>query len=105
VEVYTYISKFADAQLKARLVDETLMNFDEGQTTDQTILMLSDAKKKLTDSLFEVMQTSAVDCELNANENASLSCYRFEGEPTMESLFHPLVHVDLAEAQAAVKEI
>lgn len=100
VDVYTYIVKFSDRQLRERLVDETLLNFDGGVTTDQNVLTLSNAKKKLSDSLFRVMQESAVDCELNATENGAMACYRFAGEPTMEPLFHPLVNVHLANAAA-----
>lgn len=100
VDVYTYIVKFSDRQLRERLVDETLLNFDGGVTTDQNVLTLSNAKKKLSDSLSRVMQESAVDCELNATENGTMACYRFAGEPTMEPLFHPLVNVHLANAAA-----
>lgn len=103
VQVYTYISQFSPEQLKERKVDETLQNFDGGLTTDQTILTLSDSKKKLADSLFTVMHQSAVDCEINYTENRTLACYRFKGDPSMDHLFHPIVTVDLAEAEAAVR--
>ncbi len=103
VEVFTYICKFAPQQLSQRLVDETLLNFDGGTTTDESILNLSNAKKKLADSLFNVMQAAAVDCDLNAQENGVLACYTFSGAPTMEPLFHPLVNVHLAESEAAVR--
>lgn len=103
VDVYTYICKFAPSQLSERLVDETLLNFDGGATTDESILNLSNAKKKLADSLFNVMQAAAVDCDLNAMENGVLACYTFSGAPTMEPLFHPLVNVHLAESEAAVR--
>jgi hypothetical protein len=103
VDVYTYICKFAPSQLSERLVDETLLNFDGGVTTDESILNLSNAKKKLSDSLFSVMQAAAVDCDLNAMENGVLACYTFSGAPTMEPLFHPLVNVHLAESEAAVR--
>ena len=103
VDVYTYICKFSEEQRKTRLVDETLLNFDGGATTDESILNLSNAKKKLADSLFSVMQSAAVDCDLNAQENGVLACYTFAGAPTMEPLFHPLVNVHLAESEAAVR--
>lgn len=103
VAVFTYISKFSERQRKERLVDETLINMDNGQTTDQSILAISNAKKKLADQLFEVMQGSAVDCEINANENGALACYRFQGVPSMDYLFHPLVTVHLEEDEAAVR--
>jgi hypothetical protein len=103
VDVFTYISKFSEQQLANRLVDETLMNFDQGATTDESILTLSNAKKKLADSLFDIMQASAVDCDLNAGENGTLACYTFAGAPTMEPMFHPLVAVHLAESEAAIR--
>lgn len=103
VDVYTYICKFSPQQLSSRLVDETLLNFDGGTTTDESILNLSNAKKKLADSLFDVMKAAAVDCDLNAKENGVLACYTFSGAPTMEPLFHPLVNVHLAESEAAVR--
>ncbi len=103
VDVWTYICKFSPQQLSERLVDETLLNFDGGATTDESILNLSNAKKKLADSLFSVMQAAAVDCDLNAMENGVLACYTFSGAPTMEPLFHPLVNVHLAESEAAVR--
>lgn len=103
VQVFTYISQFSPEQIKDRKVDETLQNFDDGLTTDQNVLTLSDSKKKLSDSLFNVMQQSAVDCEINYNENRTLACYRFKGDPSMDHMFHPIVSIDLAEAEAAVR--
>ena len=84
-----------------RAVDETLINFDGGQTTDQNVMELLKAKKKLADSILNVMKQSAVDCELNSAENGGYACYRFAGEPTMEPLFHPIVDIHLSEAAGA----
>ncbi|NBT46815.1 MAG: hypothetical protein EBT07_03195 [Actinobacteria bacterium] len=101
VDIFTYITKFSEKQIKEKLVDETLMNFDGGETTDENILKLLKSKKKLADSLVDIMKQAAVDCELNATENATekgtLKCYRFAGDPTMEPMFHPLVSVHLSE--------
>jgi len=102
VDTFIYISKFSDAQKAAGLVDKTLFNFDEGNTTDQNIWNLMNAKKKLADSLLDVMKRAAVDCELNSTENGGYACYRFEGA-SMEPLFHPLLTRDLAEGAAAVR--
>jgi hypothetical protein len=60
------------------------------------------AKKKLADSLTDVMKAAAVDCELNSTENGGYACYRFKGA-TMAALFHPLITVDLREGAAAVR--
>ena len=103
VDIFTYVMKFSSRQLKERLVDETLNNFDGGETTDQTILKLLLAKKKLSDSLLDVMKKSAVDCELNSTENGGYACYRFAGVAGMEPLFNPLVDVHINEAEAAVR--
>jgi hypothetical protein len=103
VDIFTYVMKFSDRQLKERLVDETLNNFDGGETTDQTILKLLLSKKKLSDSILDVMRKSAVDCELNSTENGGYACYRFAGTAGMEPLFNPLVDVHINEAEAAVR--
>lgn len=103
VDVFTYIAKFSKKQLEERMVIETLMNFDGGETTDEAIFRLLKAKKKLADSILDTMKQSAVDCELNATENGTLACYRFAGVPSMEPLFHPLVDVHVSEAEAAIR--
>jgi hypothetical protein len=106
VEVFTYVSKFSEAQKAERLVDETLKNMDGGITTDQSILALSNKKKHLADSMFEVMQSSAVDCVLNNHENkdpikGAIGCYRLATK-SMEPLFHPLVTEHLRDATIRV---
>jgi hypothetical protein len=103
VDVFTYIAKFSERQVKDRLVDETLINMDDGQSTDETILNICNAKKQLADSILNTMQQAAVDCELMAADNGTLACYRFAGTPSMEPLFHPLVDVHVNEAEAAVR--
>ncbi len=103
VDVFTYISKFSDKQIKDRSVDETLINMDAGETTDQNVYRILKAKKKLADSILDVMKTSAVDCELNATENGTLACYRLSGVPSMEPLFHPITEIHVAEAEAAIR--
>jgi hypothetical protein len=95
VDVFTYVTKFSERQIKEKLVDETLRNFDGLETSDENILKLLKSKKHLADSMLEVMKTAAVDCELNATENGTVACYRFAGDPTMEPLFHPLVSVHI----------
>ncbi len=102
VDTYIYISKFSDEQKAAGRVDKTLFNFDEGLTTDQGIWNLMNAKKKLADSILDVMKRAAVDCELNTTENGGYACYRFKGA-SMEPMFHPLIDVDIKEGAAAVR--
>jgi hypothetical protein len=106
VDVFTYVAKFSETQVKEHLVDETLKNKDSGITTDQSILAISNKKKHLADSLFGVMQSSAVDCELNKHDNKDpvkgvIGCYRLATK-SMEPLFHPLVAEHLRDATVRV---
>ena len=102
VEVFTYISKFSEAQKTEKRIDQTLLIKDTGLTTDQSIFGLSLNKKKLAESLFGAMKSAAVDCELNANENGDIACYRF-ATPTMEPLFNPNLSDDLRESAASTR--
>ena len=104
VDIFTYVMKFSDRQIKERLVDETIVNIDGGDTTDQSIFRLLMSKKHLSDSILDVMKKSAVDCELNSTENGGYACYRFKGDASStEPLFHPLVEIDVTVAEASVR--
>jgi len=104
VDIFTYVMKFSERQLKERLVDETIVNIDSGDTTDQSIFRLLMSKKHLSDSILDVMKKSAVDCELNSTENGGYACYRFKGDASStEPLFHPLVEIDVTVAEASVR--
>ena len=102
VDTYIYIARFSEKQKRERQVVETIVNFDGDITTDESIYELMKAKKKLADSITDVMKAAAVDCELNTTENGGYACYRFKGA-TMAALFHPLITVDIREGAAAVK--
>jgi hypothetical protein len=102
VDTYIYIARFSKQQIKDRRIAESIMASDGETTTDQAIWELMKAKKKLADSLTDVMKAAAVDCELNSTENGGYACYRFKGA-TMAALFHPLITVDLREGAAAVR--
>lgn len=105
VDTYIYLSKFSKKQVEENRVDETLRNFDGAQTTDQNIWGLMNAKKKLAESVLNVMKSAAVDCELFATENGGgYGCYRIP-KATMEPLFHPKLEVDLTEGAAAFREL
>jgi len=104
VDIFTYVMKFSERQMKERLVDETIVNIDAGDTTDQSIFRLLMSKKHLSDSILDVMKKSAVDCELNSTENGGYACYRFKGDASStEPLFHPLVEIDVTVAEASVR--
>jgi hypothetical protein len=102
VEVFTYISKFSDAQKRERRVDETLTIKDGGFSTDQTIFDISQNKRKLAESLFDAMKKGAVDCELNASDNGPVACYRF-AKPSMTPLFHPNIDQDIRDSASSIR--
>lgn len=104
VEVFTYISKFSEAQKTGnpRKVDKTLTIKDDNKSSDETIFAVSTDKRKLSDSLFGAMKAAAVDCELNANENGRYACYRFD-KPSMEPIFHPNLVKDILDTAAAAR--
>jgi len=104
VEVFTYISKFSEAQKTGtpRKVDKTLTIKDDNKSSDESIFAVSTDKRKLSDSLFGAMKAAAVDCELNANENGRYACYRFD-KPSMEPIFHPNLAKDILDTAAAAR--
>lgn len=99
VEVYTYLMKFSEQQKKDRKVDETIATRDKGLTTDQIIYTLMMTKRRLSEQIFEVMKSSAIDCTLNALEHGSKSCFMIaSGGPLF--LYHPDYKEDIKEAQS-----
>jgi hypothetical protein len=106
VDIFTYVAKFSERQIKERLVDETIANIDGNETTDQSILKLLKSKQKLSNSILDIMKKSAVDCELNSTENGGYACYRFKGDAaSTEPLFHPLVEIDVTVGEASVRAV
>jgi hypothetical protein len=94
VEVFTYLSVLGDAT-----VDQTIQIHDGKMTSDQIIYRLMLTKKKLADDLQDVMQRSAVDCDLNHLEHGVLSNYcfttEFTGKNAMDMNFHPKIAEDM----------
>ncbi len=105
VDIFTYIMKFSDARIQSRTIDETLERMDDGKTTDQQIFELMTDKKKIADSILNVMQSSAVDCELNKGENGSVSCYTFAGAASNKPIFHPILKDDLETSAAEIQAV
>lgn len=87
VEIYTYISRFGASQI----IDDTLKTSDSKLTTDQMVMGLLSAKKKLADSLMDAMKMAAVDCDLNKLENGTGACYTFKETAGKEFLFTPML--------------
>lgn len=102
VEVFTYISKFSDAQKSSRRVNETLVNKDKAISTDESIFSVAKDKKKLAESLFGAMREAAVDCVNNATENGQVTCYRLENRVDMSPLYEPNLDKDVAVSAASM---
>jgi hypothetical protein len=99
VDIFTYIMKFSKEQIKERKVSETLLNKDEGITTDQLIYNIASGKEKLNNSILDIMKKGAIDCQLFKKENGfSQSCFILPGnETSMTHLFHPDLDTDIIE--------
>lgn len=99
VDVFTYLSVFT-AEQKAT-GSKALMMADKAMTTDQIIFDIATKKQMLADGLFEVAQSSAVDCELHFHEHGeAIQCFRFAAAGGPMFMFHPDWHKDL---QASVR--
>jgi hypothetical protein len=102
VEVYTYLMKFSEQQKRDRKVDESIAIRDKGLTTDQIIYTLMMTKRRLSEQMFDVMKSAAIDCLLNALEHGSKSCFMItSGGPLF--LYHPDYKEDIKEAQSQYK--
>lgn len=94
VDVFTYLSVFSDSQ-KASGAKQIMMA-DKAMTTDQIIFDIATKKQMLADSLAEIAQSAAVDCELHFHEHGQVTkCFRFEAGRRPMFLYHPDWHKDL----------
>jgi hypothetical protein len=77
VDVYSYIMTFPERK-KKDVYDKVIM-FDKNLTTDEYMQDLYERKKKLIESILNMMKRSAVDCRLNAaaNGKSANECYSF----------------------------
>lgn len=94
VDVFTYLSVFSESQ-KASGAKQIMMA-DKAMTTDQIIFDIATKKQMLADSLAEIAQSAAVDCELHFHEHGQVTkCFRFEAGRRPMFLYHPDWHKDL----------
>lgn len=94
VDVFTYLSVFSDTQ-KASGAKQIMMA-DKAMTTDQIIFDIATKKQLLADSLSEIAQSAAVDCELHFHEHGQVTkCFRFEAGRRPMFMYHPDWHKDL----------
>ena len=103
VKIFTYYTVFSHEQLTKQKIDQTLITFDKGITSDQNVYDVSVKKDKVNQSILEVMKESAVDCSLNAGENETVQCLRIDGHPD-QYLFDPNLEVDKIITSSTFKE-
>jgi hypothetical protein len=99
VDVYTYLSVFSEKQ-KGEL-PKMILSADQGKTTDQIIFEIATRKQQLADGLFEVAQSSAVDCTIHQHEHGKVTqCYAF-GSSSDQPYFvaHPDWRKDLKDVR------
>ena len=99
VDVFTYVMKFSEQQKRDRKVDESISVRDKGLTTDQIIYTLMMTKRRLSEQMFDIMKSSAIDCLLNALEHGSKSCFMITSGGA-GFLYNPDYREDLKEAQS-----
>lgn len=132
VEVYTYCSIFdpqtivkPDGSAGFPRIDQTILNNDGLKpeeatemgftvppgtveyviTSDQHLLQLSERKKKILQSIQDLMKTNAVDCKINMyeNEEEGLGCITLPGSP-QQYAFHPILTKDIIETKSRFPE-
>ena len=117
VNIYVYVSVFSQKQiseasftLKHRdknpitQMDEFLPNILNPSiytcfTSDQSIYNIAYKKKKITDDFFRILKESAIDCNLNANQNEDINCFSYSSKvnPTDYS-YIPDIKIDEGSA-------
>ena len=129
VEVYTYCSVFdpqamskdsAFPKIDANIISSDGLKAEDAMamgftvpagmteyviTSDQHLLQLSERKKKVLQSIQDLMKTSAVDCKINIYENdeEGLGCITLPGTP-QQYAFHPNLKKDIAETSTRFPE-
>jgi hypothetical protein len=126
VEVYTYCSVFSPDILRepGDSIPETLVNGDgktpqeaaalgievpQGvrqyiMTSDEHLYTLSERKKKVLNSIQNLMKRSAVDCLVNQGDNEGVDCITLDG-PSGEYAFHPVLETDIAITNTQFEKI
>lgn len=132
VEVYTYCSVYdnqalikPDGSAGFPRIDQTILNGDgvkpkEAEslgfspppgatdyvvTSDEYLYQISQRKKKILQTIQDLMKTNAVDCQINQyeNEEEGLACITLPGSP-QQYAFHPNLMKDIAETSTKFRE-
>ena len=93
VEIYTYYTVFSEDQIKNKKIDQTIVNIDKVETSDQKVLNVSMRKQKMNEELLTVMKEAAIDCTLNLPDNGDVRCFNIIGS-SGQYMFDPNLDVD-----------
>ena len=78
VQVYSYIMKLTQEQLKKNF---TIKTMDKGITTDEYIYNIAKNKEELINSFLKLLKASSFDCVINSEKNKPLEsgykCYNW----------------------------
>jgi hypothetical protein len=99
VEVYTYLSVFG----QDTIVDQTILNHDERETSDQYLQKVANMKEKVSSDVLRWVKAGAVDCQLNQAENEKdIRCYVLEGGAD-DFLYDPRLSEDVTRTEQMVR--
>ena len=74
-------------------------------TSDEYLYILSENKKKLLQSIQNLMKASAVDCFLNKNENDNeVPCLNLPAKTQNDYVFHPVLASDIVITSSTFKK-
>jgi hypothetical protein len=99
VELYTYYTVFSEEQKRGDKIDVTIRDADKDRltsrlmTSDENVFYVSVRKDKINQELLTIMKESAVDCKLNAADNAGIQCLQINGRPD-QYIFDPNLQID-----------
>jgi hypothetical protein len=128
VSIYTYLSVFSQEAQIAKAgdfrIDETIRQADRVErkdalalglpidpkasdyviTTDERLFVISERKKQVLNALESTMKASAIDCELNFQENkdGTFKCLPLRGK-VGDFLYHPDLAADISESASQFK--
>lgn len=93
VEIFTYYTAFSQDQIDNKKIDQTILNTDRSETSDQKVLNVSMRKQQMNDTLINVMKESAIDCTMNLPDNGNIRCFNIYGS-SGQYMFDPDLEVD-----------
>ena len=106
VNLYTYYTVFSEEQQKK--LDQSIMTKDKGITSDQYVYEVSVKKDKINNEFLKLIKESAVDCNINSNENDTVRdnivCMNIEGSIN-SYLFDPNLDIDKIKTGMEIKKI